>query len=56
MAVGDVHFPEMHPVAGFSLGTTQAGVRYSDRRDLVVMECAEGSSVEIGRASCRERV
>ncbi|MBT3197603.1 MAG: bifunctional glutamate N-acetyltransferase/amino-acid acetyltransferase ArgJ, partial [Gammaproteobacteria bacterium] len=45
MAVGDVHFPEMHPVAGFSLGTTQAGVRYSDRRDLVVMECAEGSSV-----------
>jgi glutamate N-acetyltransferase/amino-acid N-acetyltransferase len=45
MAVGDVTFPVMHPVAGFALGTTQAGVRYPDRRDLVVMECAEGSTV-----------
>lgn len=45
MAVGDVTFPEMHPVAGFALGTTEAGVRYPDRRDLVVMECAEGSTI-----------
>ncbi len=45
MAVGEVSFPEMHPVAGFALGTTEAGIRYPDRRDLVVMECAEGSTI-----------
>ena len=45
MAVGNVTFPEMHPVAGFALGTTEAGVRYPDRRDLVVMECAEGAAI-----------
>ena len=45
MTAGVVTFPEMHPVAGFALGTTRAGVRYPDRRDLVVMECAEGSTV-----------
>lgn len=45
MAVGEVAFPEMHPVAGFALGTTEAGVRYPDRRDLVVMECVEGSTM-----------
>ena len=45
MAVGDVTFPTMHPVAGFALGTTEAGVRYPDRRDLVVMECAAGSTI-----------
>ncbi len=45
MAVGNPTFPRMHPVSGFALGTTAAGVRYADRRDLVVMACAEGSSV-----------
>ncbi len=45
MAVGAVDFPTMHPVAGFALGTTAAGVRYPDRRDLVVMECAEGATM-----------
>ncbi len=45
MPVGEIEFPEMHPVAGFSLGTTEAGIRLSGRRDLVVMECAEGSTV-----------
>ena len=45
MAVGDVTFPEMHPVAGFALGTTEAGVRYPERKDLVVMECAAGSTI-----------
>jgi glutamate N-acetyltransferase/amino-acid N-acetyltransferase len=45
MAVGNVTFPEMHPVAGFALGTTAAGVRYPGRKDLVVMECAEGSTI-----------
>jgi glutamate N-acetyltransferase/amino-acid N-acetyltransferase len=35
--------PEMHPVAGFRLGTACAGIKYPDRRDLVVMELAPGS-------------
>lgn len=45
MAVGKATFGEMHPVKGFKLGTTQAGVKYPDRRDLVIMEIAEGSTV-----------
>ncbi len=45
MTVGPIALPVMHPVAGFALGTTKAGVRYPDRRDLVVMECAEGSTI-----------
>jgi len=45
MAVGKETFGIMHPVKGFRLGTTQALVRYSDRRDLVVMEAAAGSSI-----------
>lgn len=45
MAVGNATFGEMHPVKGFRLGTTKANVKYADRRDLVVMEMAEGSTV-----------
>lgn len=45
MAVGKETFGIMHPVKGFRLGTTRAQVRYSDRRDLVVMEAAAGSSI-----------
>lgn len=36
--------PELHPVAGFRLGTTRAGIRKPDRRDLVVMTLAGGST------------
>lgn len=32
------------PIAGIRLGTTAAGIRYPDRRDLVIVEIAEGSS------------
>ena len=32
------------PVAGVRLGTVEAGIRYPDRRDLVVIEIAEGSN------------
>jgi len=45
MAVGKETFGVMHPVKGFRLGTTRAGVRYANRRDLVVMEAAAGSSI-----------
>ncbi len=45
MAVGKETFGVMHPVQGFRLGTTEAGVRYPNRRDLVVMEAAPGSTI-----------
>jgi glutamate N-acetyltransferase/amino-acid N-acetyltransferase len=45
MAVGPDTFPPMYPVAGFRLGVTRAHVRKPDRRDLVIMEAAKGSTV-----------
>ena len=45
MAVGQQPFPTMHPVSGFKLGTTCAGIKTPDHRDLVVMEIADGSTV-----------
>lgn len=45
MAVGDVSFPEMCNIAGIKIGSSEAYVRYPNRRDLVVFEIAEGSSV-----------
>ena len=45
MATGTSELPELHPVLGFKLGTTSAGITSADRPDLVVMEIAEGSSV-----------
>jgi len=45
MAVGKDYFPEMHPVAGFKLGTTASGIKTPGRKDLVIMSLAEGSSV-----------
>ena len=44
MAVGPGALPTLHPVAGFRLGTTSAGVKTPGRQDLVVMELAEGST------------
>ena len=35
---------EFHPVAGFRLGTACAGIKYPDRRDLVVMELEPDST------------
>jgi glutamate N-acetyltransferase/amino-acid N-acetyltransferase len=35
----------MHPVSGFKLGTTSAGIKTPGRADLVVMEIAAGSTV-----------
>ncbi len=45
MAVGYSQLPELLPVAGIRWGIMQAGVRYKNRRDLVVMELASGSTV-----------
>jgi glutamate N-acetyltransferase/amino-acid N-acetyltransferase len=45
MATGNKPFPQMHPVAGFKLGTTSAGIKTPGRSDLVVMELQPGSAV-----------
>lgn len=44
MAVGDLSLPVMHPVEGVRIGIAEAGIRYRNRRDLVVFEIAEGAS------------
>ncbi|MCH9797963.1 MAG: bifunctional glutamate N-acetyltransferase/amino-acid acetyltransferase ArgJ, partial [Gammaproteobacteria bacterium] len=45
MAVGKDFFPKMYPVPGFRLGASSAGIKKSGKKDLVVMELAEGSTV-----------
>lgn len=45
MAVGVVSPEELLPVAGIRLGTVAAGISKPDRRDLVVLELAEGTGV-----------
>ena len=45
-----VNFPtitaeQLHPVAGIELGFAQAGIRKADRKDLLVIRVAEGTSV-----------
>ena len=35
----------MHPVAGFQLGTTSAGIKVAGHKDVVVMKIAQGSTV-----------
>jgi glutamate N-acetyltransferase/amino-acid N-acetyltransferase len=43
MPVGMKELPELHAIPGFRLGTTRAGIKKPDRRDLVVMALAEGA-------------
>ncbi|MFC3283622.1 bifunctional glutamate N-acetyltransferase/amino-acid acetyltransferase ArgJ [Litchfieldella rifensis] len=45
MAVGEALFPAMPVIEGVRLGTTQAGIKKPGRRDLVVIEVAEGATV-----------
>ena len=45
MATGSDNFPVMHPVAGFKLGTASAGIKTIGRKDLVVIELSEQSTV-----------
>jgi len=45
MAVGSGELPVLNPVKGFKLGTASAGIKTPGRKDLVVMELAEGSTV-----------
>lgn len=45
MAVGEYAFPEMLPVAGVKLAAVSAGIKKVGRRDVVLLELAEGASV-----------
>ncbi|MCL7461534.1 bifunctional glutamate N-acetyltransferase/amino-acid acetyltransferase ArgJ [Pseudomonas sp. NW5] len=45
MAVGLGPLPTLHPVPGFELGIASAGIKRVSRKDVVVMRCAEGSSI-----------
>ena len=44
MAVNQPIFPKMNPVTGISLGTTNAGIKQTERDDLLVMQMVEGGS------------
>ena len=43
MPVGLSGLPALDAVAGIRLGTAMAGIRKRDRRDLVIIECSEGT-------------
>lgn len=45
MAVGEYPFPFMHPVAGVKVTAVSAGIKKVNRRDVVLFELVEGSSV-----------
>ena len=45
MATGNSELPKLHPIVGFKLGTTSAGIKTVGRPDLVIMEVSENSSV-----------
>jgi len=44
MATGKGQLSTMHPVTGFKLGIASAGIKTPGRKDLLVMEIAEGST------------
>jgi len=44
MAVGENLFPEMHVVAGIKLGSCNAGIKQTQRDDILVIEMADGGA------------
>ena len=45
MPVGLGPLPVLYPVPGFRLGIASAGIKRAGRKDVVVMEAAEGSAI-----------
>ncbi|UAW99017.1 bifunctional glutamate N-acetyltransferase/amino-acid acetyltransferase ArgJ [Halopseudomonas nanhaiensis] len=45
MPVGLGPLPMLHPVPGFRLGIASAGIKRAGRKDVVIMEAAEGSTI-----------
>ena len=44
MATGNEKFPTMHPVEGIQMGTASAGIKVAGRKDLVLMQVADGAT------------
>ena len=44
MAVGSIEFPHMHAVSGIKLGTACAGIKQTERDDLLLIEMTENST------------
>lgn len=44
MAVGKGELPKFHGIKGVRLGVAKSGIKYPDRKDLVIFELAEGSA------------
>ena len=44
MAVGKGGLPKFHAIEGVRLGVAKSGIKYADRKDLVIFELAEGSA------------
>ncbi len=44
MAVGNVDFPGMNKVSGIRLGTSNAGIKQTERDDILVVEMTEGTT------------
>lgn len=44
MAVGHFPMPVLPPIDGIRLASVAAGIRYADRKDLLIMEIAEGAT------------
>ncbi len=47
MAVGDVTMPQMHVVKGVKIGSTEAYVRYPNRRDLVILNLQKVQMLQV---------
>lgn len=45
MALGDLTIGQLYPVKGIEIGSSEAYVRYANRKDLVIFEIAEGAKV-----------
>ncbi|GAW85145.1 glutamate N-acetyltransferase/amino-acid N-acetyltransferase [Bathymodiolus platifrons methanotrophic gill symbiont] len=44
MAVGNIEFPHMHAVSGIKLGATCAGIKQTERDDLLLVEMTEATT------------
>ena len=44
MAVGNVDFPEMKKISGIRLGTSNAGIKQTERDDILVVQMDEGTT------------
>lgn len=44
MAVGELVLPAFYPIKGLRMGTASAGIKKTDRKDMVIFELAEGST------------